>query len=290
MIEIEQLAVLDLCAWTGSQYEAARILNFNQSSISRNLLKAKAVLSSVGIECLRGDKYSFEDNYQVLKAQRKIHQQIRYNQAKCLRIQANCWARHLLLEPSPQGWIANQAAIKNFRHCDAIQLLDNHIIDAALLAIPEAPLECDSRYQRYLLSNQPLFLLVPNDNVLASETGLSPEDVSRNTELGHSSFVSNECRRVMERLDSHLFGAQDPGYFHIQKEPPPSTRRYGTAMTMMIRPDLVKIDAKMDFLAGDILVVKNDLADHPEILKLILQLRNRLQALQNKIHNLEILC
>jgi len=53
MIEIEQLAVLDLCAWTGSQYEAARILNFNQSSISRNLLKAKAVLSSVGIECLR---------------------------------------------------------------------------------------------------------------------------------------------------------------------------------------------------------------------------------------------
>jgi hypothetical protein len=94
----------------------------------------------------------------------------------------------------------------------------------------------------------------------------------------------------MERLDSHLFGAQDPSYFHIQKEPPPSTRRYGTAMTLLIRPDLVKIDAKMDFLAGDILVVKKDLADHPEILKLILELRNRLQALQNKIHNLEILC
>jgi len=61
-------------------------------------------------------------------------------------------------------------------------------------------------------------------------------------------------------------------------------------MTMLIRPDLIKIDVKMDFLAGDILVVKKDLTDHPEILKLILELRNRLQALQNKIHNLEILC
>ena len=290
MIEIEQLAVLDLCAWTGSQLEAARILSFNQISISRNLYKAKAVLGSVGIECLGGDKYSFEDSCQILKAQRKIHQQIRFDQTKCLRIHANCWVRHLLLEPPPEGWIPNQAAIKKFRHCDAIELLDKHVIDAALVANPEAPLDCDSRYHRYPISNQPLFLLVSTCNALASETGLSLAEVSSTTELGHSSFVSKECRRVMERLDSHLFGAQDPRYFHSQKEPPPTTRRYGTAMTMLIRPDLVKINAKMDFLAGDILVVKKELADHPEILKLIAQLRNRLQALQNKINRLEILC
>ena len=290
MLQIEDLAVLDLCAWTGSQSEAGRILNLNQSSICRNLYKAKAILSSAGIEHLGKEKYLFKDNYHILKAQRRIHQLFRFNQAKCLRIKATCWARHLLLQPSPEGWIPNQAAIINFRHCDVLQLLDQHIIDAALVTNPEAPLEGDKKYKRFHLSNQPLFLLVSNINTLPRETGLSPTEVCSNTELGHSSFVSKECRRVMESLDSHLFGVKDTRYSTCQKEPLPSARRYGTAMTMLIRPDLVKLDLKMDFPAGDILVVRRELAEHPEIFKLISDLKKRLQSLQNKINRLEILC
>ena len=171
-----------------------------------------------------------------------------------------------------------------------LPLLDQHIIDAALVTNPEAPLQSDRHYKCFHLSNQPLFLLVSPSNALARETGLSPTEVCSNTELGHSTFVSKDCRGVMERLDSHLFGVENSRGTPCQNEPLPSARRYGTAMTMLIRPDLVKLDLKMDFPAGDILVVKRELAEHPQIFKLILELKKRLQTLQNKINGLEILC
>jgi hypothetical protein len=86
MLEVDDLAVLDLCAWTGSQSEVARILNFNQSSVSRHLHKAKAILSSVSIECAGRCDYFLNDSYQIVKSQRRIHQLIRFKQSKGMRI------------------------------------------------------------------------------------------------------------------------------------------------------------------------------------------------------------
>jgi len=288
LIEIEQLAALDLCAWTGSQSEAARILNTDQSTVSRSLYKSQKLLSSIGINLDPIRKYAFRDNQDILKDQRRLHQLIRLLQGKGLRIQATCWGRHLLLEPTPEGWIPNKAAINNFKHCETLQLLEDHIIDAALVTNPEAPPASDQRYARYHLSNQPLFLLIPKTHILANEHGLSSGEATRHTELGHSGFVSKECRGVMEKLDQVLFGAQEFQHTSSYKEPPRHTRRYGTAMTMLIRPDLTRLDLAVEFPAGDILIVKQELAEHPEILRLVLELKKRLGFLQPKINGLEI--
>ena len=288
MLEIEQLAALDLCTWTGSQCETARILKTDQSTISRSIRKSESLLSSLGIKRNPCERYTFEDKQEILKGQRKLHQLIRFLQGKGLRIQATCWARHLMLEPTPEGWIPNQAAVHNFKHCNTLQLLEEHIIDAALVTNPEAPPPSDSRYACYHLSNQPLFLLVPEINTLAKEQGLSPTEVASYTELGHSVFVSKECRAVMERVDEKLFGMQDHRLSSSQKEPPIHARRYGTAMTMLIRPDLTRLGVHMDFPAADILVIKEELAEHPEIIKLVLQLKKALGNLQPIINGLEI--
>lgn len=268
------------------------MLNINQSNISRNLCKSIRLLTSLGVwaEDEKSNRFAFQDTHEILKSQRKIHQRIRFIQGKQLRVQATCWGRHLLLEPTPEGWIANQGDIKCFRHCETLQLLEERIIDAALASNPEAPPESDRRFTRYHLSNQPLFLLLAKANPLAREQGLSATEVIAGTELGYSSFVSKECRATMKMLDQKLFGAQYHQPIPSNKEPPIHARRYGTAMTTMIRPDLTKLDFNMSFSAGDILVVKRDLAEHPEIIFLVHELKRRLHLLQHKITGLEILC
>ena len=290
MLEIEHLAALDFCAWTGSQQETARLLHASQSCISRSLQKTKKLLASIGINPIGSDRCTFKDPHEILKAQTRIHQEIRFIQGKGLRIQATCWARHLLLEPTPEGWTPNQASINNFKHRATLELLDQHVIDAALSTNPEAPPESDKRYVRYHLSSQPLFLLTPKTNTLSKEKNLSAMDVSRNTELGHSGFVSKECRTVMESLDQKLFGEQDYKHSSLYDEPPGNTRRYGTGMTMLIRPDLTTLNHEMSFPAGDILVVKQELAEQPAIIILIFELKKRLHECQHKINGLELRC
>ena len=272
----------------GSQCEAAKILKTNQSTISRWLRKTQDLFESVGIQPAIDKQYSYEDSQNILKGQRKLHQLIRFETGKGLRIQATCWGRHLLLEPTPEGWITNAADINHFNHCEPLQLLEEHIIDAALVTNPEAPNPSDSRYARYHLSNQPLFILIPQEHTLANEQGLSRTEVAHVTQLGHSGFVSKECRAVMEMLDNQLFGEQDHPYTSSYKEPPRHTRRYGTAMTMLIRPDLTRLGIPINFPAADILVVKQEHAEHPEILKLVFQIKRMLRNLQPTIDGLDI--
>ena len=288
LIEIEDLSTLDLCAWTGSQQETARLLHASQSTICRRLQRSNKLLTSIGVRPKGGKTYTFHDEHQILREQRRLHQKIRLIQGKDLRIQATCWTKHLLLEPTPEGWIPNQASINNFKHRPTLDLLNESVIDAALTTNPEAPPESDRRYARHHLSDQPLFLLTPKSNTLSKEKALSATDVTTHTELGHSGFVSNECREAMERLDQKLFGEQDHKHLCSYEEPQGSTRRYGTAMTMLIRPDLTRLDHEMNFSAGDILVVKQELAEHAEIIKLVAELKKRLQQYQHTIDGLEI--
>ena len=290
MLEIETLSALDHCIWLGRQIEAAKSLHTSQSTISRNLKKAQDTLASIGIVDEISAKGELVDDDQILRSQRRIHQLIRFKQAKGMRIQATCWARQLLLEPLPEAWIANKGDLGNFMHRKTLHLLNQHIIDAALVSTPEAPEANDRRYTRFHLSNQPLFLLIPNSNELSKETGLSASEVAECTRLGHSGFVSPECRAVMQRIDESLFGEQSENFASSFKEPPNHARRYGTAMTMLIRPDLARLEHQLNYPAGDILVVKRELADHPEILKLLKELTERIQRFQAVIPGLEVLC
>jgi hypothetical protein len=94
----------------------------------------------------------------------------------------------------------------------------------------------------------------------------------------------------MESLDQKLFGEQDYTYSSLYDEPPGNTRRYGTGMTMLIRPDLTILNHEMSFPAGDILIAKQELAEQPAIISLIFELKKRLHEYQHKINGLELRC
>ena len=291
MLSIEQLSALDLRAWLGSQQEAAAHLDLSQSQISRNGQQSLILLNELGCALHNPVRHLHCDELGLLTKLRQVHQWMRFRDRRGLRLQSSCWLRHLVLEPLPEGWVANRAPLDRQNDCEALVLLENQVIDAALVTGPECPTADHPCLEAVVLSRQPLLLLVDGQHPLANERGLAASEISAVSELAHSSFVHRRCRQVMEGLDQHLLGrGQRSKLCALRSEPPGQARRYGTAMTCLIRPDLKALDFAISHPALDVLVVHRDWSEHPAIRALMQQLRQRLQRLQRCITGLELAC
>mgnify|MGYP006288048221 CR=1 FL=1 len=289
MLSLEQLSALDLQAWLGSQKEAASVLGCSQSQISRKGKQGLHLLEELGLNLSRPAAELHDDSEGLLHKLRQVHQWMRFRDRSELRLQSSCWLRHLVLQPLPEGWIANRSELDRFNDRDSLALLQHRVIDAALVTGPERPPDDHPCLRTLVLSRQPLLLLVPQQHVLAQERGLRAGEIGSNSALGHSSFVAAPARRVMERLDQLLIAETPPTRFcNLQGEPPPQARRYGTAMTCRIRPDLTPLDFAVPHPALDVLVVRHDWIEHPAIDTLISVLRQRLNTLKPSIAGLEL--
>ncbi len=291
MLSIEQLSSLDLRAWLGSQQEAASHLQYSQSQICRNNRQSLAVLSELGLELQRPLQHLHCDELGMLTKLRQVHQWMRFRDQSGLRLQSSCWLRHLLLEPLPEGWTANRAPVDRFNDCEPLVLLEHHVIDAALVTGPERPEPDHPCLASVLLCRQPLQLLVSAEHPLHRERGLSTSEIGDHSDLAHSSFIHPRARQCMELVDRIVMGAPPArALCGLKGEPPPQARRYGTAMTCLIRPDLGALDVCIPQLAHDVLVVHRDWIEHGAIRALALQLRQGLQQLQHRINGLELAC
>ena len=289
LLTLEHLSALDLQAWLGSQREASLHLGYSQSQISRKSQQGLRLLMELGVKLNQPAPDLHHDCQGLLNKLRGVHQWMRFRDRRDLRLQSSCWMRHLALEPMPEGWIANSGDLTRFNDCDVLSLLEHRLIDAALVTGPECPPDAHPSLCRLELSRQPLLLLVPRHHRLADECGLRVSEIAANSELAHSSFVPSRCRQVMEQLDSRLVDeARRSKLCTLRSEPPGHTRRYGTAMTCLIRPDLMPLDFAIPHPALDVLVVHRDWADHAAISELITVLRQRLDALKPSIAGLEL--
>ncbi|MFM1812146.1 MAG: hypothetical protein RLZZ336_1084 [Cyanobacteriota bacterium] len=291
MLSFEQLSALDLRAWLGSQQEAAAHLDLSQSQISRNGQQSLNLLHDLGCALHNPVRHLHCDELGLLTKLRQVHQWMRFRDHRALRLQSSCWLRHLVLEPMPDGWVANQAPLERHNTCEALVLLEQHVIDAALVTGPERPAADHPCLDTVELSRQPLLLLVGGQHPLAKERGLAASEISAVSKLAHSSFVHQRCRQAMEGLDQLLLGpGQRSRLCALQSEPPGPARRYGTAMTCLIRPDLQPLDFAISHAALDVLVVHRDWSEHPAIRMLVQHLRQRLQGLQRCVNGLELAC
>jgi DNA-binding transcriptional LysR family regulator len=291
MLSFEQLSALDLRAWLGSQHEAAAHLDLSQSQISRNGQQSLILLNGLGCALHSPVKHLHCDELGLLTKLRQVHQWMRFRDGRGLRLQSSCWLRHLVLEPMPDGWVGNQASLDRHNDCEALALLENHVIDAALVTGPERPASDHPCLDSVVLSRQPLYLLVDGQHPLANERGLAASEISAGSELAHSSFVHRRCRHVMEELDQRLLGpGQRSRLCALRSEPPGPVRRYGSAMTCLIRPDLRPLDFSISHPALDVLVVHRDWSEHGAVRSLVQLLRQRLQGMQRCIAGLELAC
>lgn len=289
MLSLEQLSALDLRAWLGSQQEASVLLGISQSHVCRVGQQSLALLRSLRLDPQQPAPHLLHDSLGLLDRLREIHQIVRFRDGSGLRLQTTCWLRQLVLDPLPEGWLANVAAVDRSNDCEALPLLEHRILDAALVTGPECPPDDHPCLLSLEISRQPLMLLVPERHPLAGERGLSAAEISAASELGFSRFVHQLCRRGMEGLDRLLLGATpDPSRLAARAEPPALARRYGTAMTTLVRPDLVRLDFAVPYPARDVLVVHRDWIDHPAITSLVGQLRQRLEGWRRRIPGLEV--
>jgi len=69
-------------------------------------------------------------------------------------------------------------------------LLENRVIDAALVTGPERPADDHPCLETVELCRQPLVLLVDSQHPLSNERGLAASEICAVSELAHSSFVA----------------------------------------------------------------------------------------------------
>ncbi len=291
MLSIEQLNALDLRAWLGSQQEAASHLDLSQSQICRTGQQSLALLDGLGCALHHPVRHLHCDALGLMDKLRQVNQWMRFRDRSGLRLQSSCWLRHLVLDPMPEGWATNRAPLDRHNDCEAMVLLENRVIDAALVTGPERPADDHPCLETVELCRQPLVLLVDRQHPLSNERGLAASEICAVSELAHSSFVHRRCRQVMERLDHLLLAPEQRSKLcGLRGEPPTQARRYGTAMTCLIRPDLRPLDFAISHPALDVLVVHRDWSEHAVIRQLVRLLRQRLQGLQRHITGLELAC
>lgn len=283
MLTVEELICLDHRAWLHTQQRVADQLGYSQSQVCRIERRCLKTLKELGLPLSQRHCHLYDDDLGLLSSLRRIHQVLRFEQRRGLRLQTTTWLRHLVLEPAPPGWSVNPAPLHATNDCSSVELVEARVIDAALVTGPETPHAAHPNLCSITLSQHPLLLLVPGDHALAREGGLSQDDIKGHSELAHSSFINTRCREVMEVLDTRLLAATTSSLTGLQGEPPPHARRFGTAMTCLIRPDLVPIDFQVPRPAADVLVMHRDWIDHPGAAELLTLLREQLQGLQKQI-------
>lgn len=125
MLEVEALRIADTHEWLGTGIAASEYLKIHQTTISRRVKQvdiAEAKLVAIGAQDL-------------LAAERKIHQTLRFKQGRHLRLHLYQWANELTRNEIPDSWEANPIRTSATK-VPAINLLEKRVIDAICAPYP----------------------------------------------------------------------------------------------------------------------------------------------------------
>lgn len=254
MFEVEALSIADAYEWLGTGDAASEYLGCHQTTVSRTVRQirnAKSQLAKVGAE-------------QLIKAERKIHQELRFRQGDHLRLHLYHWTNHLIHREIPPNWKANPLRISATK-AHGIYLLENHFIDALCAPYP-------------LIANPsktPLFAAIPlyttflqvltNKNAaINKERNPSNSDIACLTRLGKLDIVPYEASACSEKLDADIFNTNhQPG-----RSIKPEKRYWGTPLTPIASRALKPICHKQFGPYAEYLVVLKDWESHPCVEKL----------------------
>ena len=113
MLEVEALRIADAYEWLGSGISASEYLKIHQTTISRRVKQvniAEAKLVAIKAQDL-------------MVAERKIHQTLRFKQGRRLRLHLYQWANELIHKEIPDNWEVNPIRISATK-TPAINLLE----------------------------------------------------------------------------------------------------------------------------------------------------------------------
>lgn len=207
MIETNALRIADAHEWLGTGVAASEYLYCHQTTVSRTVKQVQitqAKLITIGAKDL-------------LEAERKIHQTLRFRQGQHLRLHLYRWTNELIHREITVNWEANPIHISATK-APGIYLLEKRIIDAICAPYPLIANISELKFAVVPLYTSFLQLLSKFDAAIAREKNLSEADIASLTKLGKLDDVPIEASACSYRMDSEIFASTDPSKRRIAQE------------------------------------------------------------------------
>jgi hypothetical protein len=253
MLEVEALRTADAYEWLGTGIAASEYLKVHQTTTSRTVRQvniAEAKLVAIGAQDL-------------LDAERRIHQTLRFKQGRHLRLHLYQWANKLVHKEIPANWEVNPIRTSATK-APAINLLEKRVIDAVC-----APYPLIANASKHNLSIIPLYtsflqLLSNKGAVITRESNLSGADIASLSKLGKLDFVPTEASVCSEILDAEIFAKE-----HLKGRERGLERRYwGTPLTTFTSKTLQPVSRKPICPYAEYLVVLKEWENSTLVCKL----------------------
>ncbi|MFM7360779.1 MAG: LysR family transcriptional regulator [Cyanobium sp.] len=280
---LEPLTTLDLYLWLGHGGEVARLLQVNQSTISRQIQTA---LKQLDLRLVRlGPQPFLLGDSELLQALRHALQIARLKGLAPLRIDGTyCSGPWFLQEPFP-GWIAGRSDLPGLRR--PLQLLEERVLDAWVGSYqPDLPDADNPQWLVIDLLQVPVQLLAAADHPLAGEQGLIQGDLLRFPSLALPTGWFPRTEAVLRSQGLWQDPLDMPRYDPASWEGRCAdgvTLTYGQSLTEALQPGTVRLDWNLQLLTGEALVVRRDLAERAPIQALIERLRGRAREIAGQL-------
>ena len=287
MVSLELLSSLDGLIWLQSGKKVGELFHQHQTTVSRNLKKCS---QAFGVSFLKqGGAWLVEGDRQLLKLEREVHQCARFQGKAPLRLEANGWNSSVLSSPPPAGWVTGTSQVFGVEH--ALQLVLDHIVDAWLCPLPDAPTS-HTELSVIPLCEVPMQLLVAPDHPLLQQAGLTLEEIKHYPLQWMPARTYPGTEAMVEKLGLWPRANSKP---RAETDLPSLQASEGVvhlscALTQSrTKPTLVPLGLNLDAHTGVALIIRSDYSNNSSISTLCSDLRKRLRHLQQSHPDIQLL-
>lgn len=283
IVSVEQLSCFDYLLWLRTGENAARRLGVDQATICRTVKKVAGIFE-LGLDKMGGEWELLGDR-SLLDLERRSHQLYRWQMNCPLRVEAQYYSGPLFLDPRPVGCLTG-----NFDFLEVntpLQHLRSGVIDAWIGCYPDVPAEDDAELACFHLTRLPSHLVVSHAHpLLALGEAVRLEDVRRYPSLALPDGAFPRVQETLQRLGLWTSTTEARRYDVDLWEGQTAdavTVGYATAFSIGLSPrPQVILPVPLDLEVGDTLVVQRRFSDHPRLLQLLAELRQRAAQLAER--------
>lgn len=290
VVSVDELTCLDSLLWLGDGTSAAEKINVSQSTLSRNARSAAAKLYVSLLK--RNSQWQLSGDLSLLRAERHLHQLIRWNKDFPLRLDAQFYSGPFFAE----GLLARGLLLGNFDLLDIgkpLSLLRDGVLDAWIAGYPDIPESDDEDLACFRLTRLPLKLAVSAVHpLLQLGDAISLDDVAAYPSMALPSGAFPRSEEILKRMglwNSPLrVRRYDPEKW-LGQTLDQVTVAYASSFSIGLFPEpMVFLPIDIGFEVGEVLVVRREFSQHPRFCYLLQILQQRSLELVKQFPDMEL--
>lgn len=281
MVSVDLLEALDALLWLRTGHHAGGYLGCTQSTVSR---KSRRCLQTFQLQMVRrGGEWQLQGDCELIDLERHVHQALRWQQARALRLDAQHWCAHLL--PPAEALPSWRCGNLNYADYDRpLQLLRLGVIDAWISSAPDV-LQLVEQHRD--LCAQPLItaalwpVVKPGHPLLARGAAIQFQDLRDYPLLPLPEDAFPIAQRCLKQLD--LWPTAERQQRLSQAgwvgQVPLEDMAIGLENTLRLASgvagDWQPLPLPLPLTVGDVLLVRREFVDAGPLQSLLAQLRSR---------------